>query len=214
MEKPNLQASRRQTQEALKKYWYVPGLLILLALLFLTGSWYGKKAADQKATGGRRILHYVDPMNPAHTSSEPGLAPCGMKMEPVFDDGGQAAGSAMHPGSVMITPEKQQIIGVRTATVEKSPWTYTLRTVGKVAVDQTRTYRLNAFVEGWVVKIFDNTNGSLVRKDEPLATFYNRDLPTTLQTFYLCSRCGGAHESGSEFVVEPAGPAGGAETLG
>ena len=108
-----------------------------------------------------------------------------MKMEPVYaDDGGQAAGSAMPPGSVKITPEKQQIIGVRVATVEKSPWTYTLRTVGKVAVDETRTYRLNAFIEGWVVKIDDNTTGSLVRKDEPLATFYNRDLPTTLQTFY------------------------------
>ena len=108
-----------------------------------------------------------------------------MKMEPVYaDDGGQVAGSAMPPGSVKITPEKQQIIGVRVATVEKSPWTYTLRTVGKVAVDETRTYRLNAFVEGWVVKIYNNTTGSLVRKDEPLATFYNRDLPTTLQTFY------------------------------
>ena len=77
-------------------------------------------------------------MNPAHTSPEPGLAPCGMKMEPVYaDDGGQAASSAMPPGSVKITPEKQQIIGVRVATVEKSPWTYTLRTVGKVAVDET-----------------------------------------------------------------------------
>ena len=185
MEKSNLNPSLQQAQAALKKYWYVPGLLILLAVLFLAGSWYGKTVAGKNAAGGRHILHYVDPMNPAHTSPEPGLAPCGMKMEPVYaDDGGQAAGSAMPPGSVKITPEKQQIIGVRVATVEKSPWTSTLRTVGKVAVDETRTYRLNAFVEGWVVRIYHNTTGSLVRKDEPLATFYNRDLPTTLQTFF------------------------------
>jgi len=43
---------------------------------------------------------------------------------------------------------------------------------------------INAFIEGWAVRIYDNTTGSLVRKDDPLATFYNPDLPATLQTFY------------------------------
>ncbi len=185
MEKSNLNTTLQQAQAALKKYWYVPGLLFLLAVLFLAGSWYGKTVAEQKTAGGRRILHYVDPMNPAHTSAEPGLAPCGMKMEPVYaDDGGQAAGSAMPPGSVKITPEKQQIIGVRVATVEKSPWTYTLRTVGKVAADETRTYRVNAFSEGFVTKVYDISTGSLVRKGEPLAKFYSKDLFTALQTYY------------------------------
>jgi membrane fusion protein, copper/silver efflux system len=76
-------------------------------------------------------------------------------------------------------------MGLRIAAVEQSPWTYTLRTSGKVAVDENRVYRLNAFIEGWVVKIFNNTTGSLVRKDDPLATFYNRDLPTLLQTYFF-----------------------------
>ena len=185
MEKSNLNTTLQQAQAAFKKYWYVPGLLFLLAVLFLAGSWYGKTVAEQKTAGGRRILHYVDPMNPAHTSPEPGLAPCGMKMEPVYaDDGGQAAGSAMPPGSVKITPEKQQTIGVRVATVEKSPWTYTLRTVGKVAADETRTYRVNAFSEGFITKVYDISTGSLVRKGEPLAKFYSKDLFTALQTYY------------------------------
>jgi membrane fusion protein, copper/silver efflux system len=185
MEKSNLNTTLQQAQAALKKYWYVPSLLILLAVLFLAGSWYGKTVAGQNAAGGRRILHYVDPMNPAHTSAEPGLAPCGMKMEPVYaDDGGHAAGSAMPPGSVRITLEKQQIIGVRVATVEKSPLTHTLRTVGKVAADETRTYRVNAFSEGFITKVYDISTGALVRKDEPLAMFYSKDLFTALQTYY------------------------------
>jgi membrane fusion protein, copper/silver efflux system len=184
MEESNVNTTLQRAQAALKKYWYVPGLLILVAVLFLAGSWYGKTVAGQNTAGGHRILHYVDPMNPAHTSAEPGLAPCGMKMEPVYaDDGGQAAGSAV-PGSVKITPEKQQIIGVRVATVEKSPWTYTIRTVGKVAADETRTYRVNAFSEGFITKVFDISTGSLVRKDEPLAMFYSKDLFTALQTYY------------------------------
>ena len=76
-------------------------------------------------------------MNPAHTSPEPGLAPCGMKMEPVYADGeGKAADSSLPPGAVKLTSQKQQLLGVRVATVEKAPYTYNLRALGKVAVDE------------------------------------------------------------------------------
>lgn len=189
MAKPNLNTEDKQLQAVLKKYWYVPGVLLILVVLFLAGSWYGqRKINSQTSAGNRRILYYVDPMNPAHTSSEPGLAPCGMKMEPVYAEAeGQTAGSALFPGSVKITPEKQQIIGVRVATVAKSPWTYTLRTVGKVAADETRTYRLNAFSDGFITKVYDNSTGSLVRKDEPLAAYYSKDLFTALQTYYYAA---------------------------
>jgi hypothetical protein len=109
--------------QSLKNYWYVPGLLIVLVVLFLSGSWYGKRqVATQKVAGSRPILYYVDSMNPAHTSPKPGLAPCGMKLEPVYaDDGGRIAGPAIPPGSFQITPEKQQLIGLRVAAVEKCP---------------------------------------------------------------------------------------------
>jgi len=159
---------------------------MILALLFWAGSWYGQtKRVGHNETGKRTVLYYVDPMNPSHTSLEPGLAPCGMKMEPVYtNDEDQPAGLALASGSVKITPEKQQMVGVRVAKVEQTPWTYALRTLGKVAVDETRIYRLNAYTEGWIVRTYDNSTGSLVRKDEPLAAFYSKDLLTALQTFY------------------------------
>ena len=188
MGQSNSSTTWRQAQKTLRKHWHVLVLLVLLVVLFLAGSWYGqRKTLDQKTVGGRHILHYVDPMNPAHTSPEPGLAPCGMKMEPVYaDDEGQTGGSNLPPGSVKISPEKQQLLGVRLAAVEKSSWTYRLGTVGRVVPDDDLVYRLNAFIEGWIVKINKHTTaGSLVRKDEPLATFYNRDLPSTLQNFYF-----------------------------
>jgi RND family efflux transporter MFP subunit len=186
MEKPNPTKEARQLHIVLKKYWHVPVFLLIVVVLFLAGSWYGQgKVESQTSAGNRRILYYIDPMNPTHTSPEPGLAPCGMKMEPVYaEEDGQTAGSAMNPGSVKITPEKQQIIGVRVDAVAKSPWTHTIRTVGKVAADETRTYRLNAFSDGFIIRVFDNSTGSLVRKDEPLATYYSKDLFTALQTYY------------------------------
>ena len=63
------------------------------------------------------------------------------------------------------SPEKQQDLGVRVATVEKTPWTYTLKLRGKVAVDETRTYRLNAFSEGFIRKYTTTPPAVLVRKE-------------------------------------------------
>lgn len=186
MDKQNQTREKRPASAAKKNILSFSGLLLLLALLFWAGSWYGQtKGGSRQGTGSRNVLYYVDPMNPAHTSAEPGLAPCGMKMEPVFaDDAAQPAGPALPPGSVRINSEKQQMIGVRVAKAEKAPWTHRLRTVGKVAVDEARVYRLNAYADGWIVKVYDNSTGSLVRKDEPLAKYYNRDLAAALQTFY------------------------------
>ena len=138
--------------------------------------------------GEKRILYYVDPMNPSHTSPEPGLAPCGMKMEPVYaDDAEMPEGLDLPPGSVKITPERQQQVGVKVAKVEETPWTYTLRALGKVAVDENRIYQVNAFIDGWIVRAFPNSTGSIVRRDEPLASYYSKELPTALQTFFYAS---------------------------
>ena len=58
-----------------------------------------------------------------------------MKMEPVYADARETPdGPALPPGSVKITPERQQLIGVKVAKVEETPWTYTLRALGTVAV--------------------------------------------------------------------------------
>ena len=68
-------------------------ILLLLAGAFVAGygyrRWYAKSPA---APSGRRILYYVDPMHPAYKSDKPGIAPdCGMKLEPVYADGGVSA---------------------------------------------------------------------------------------------------------------------------
>jgi Cu(I)/Ag(I) efflux system membrane fusion protein len=160
-------------------YTYAVLLLVIILGAFMLGSWYGRgDAGKSQDSKGRRILHYVDPMNPAHTSPEPGLAPCGMKMEPVYaeGEGREVPPASLPPGSVKITSEKQQIIGVRVATVEKRPWSYTLRTPGRVVADETLVYRLNLVGEGFIRQVYANSTGSLVMKDEPLVTYYNSEL--------------------------------------
>ena len=48
---------------------------------------------------------------------------------------------------IHISPEKQQLIGVRVGPVEKASGTRTLRTLGRVALDETRVFRVTVPVE-------------------------------------------------------------------
>jgi membrane fusion protein, copper/silver efflux system len=171
---------------------YVVGgiLLILVICAFVAGSWFSRRDSSRDgSTGARRILYYVDPMNPAHTSDKPGIAPCGMKMEPVYaDEGatGAATGSApssMPPGTVKVSPEKQQVIGVRLGRVEKASTKHVLRTTGRVTADETRIYRINAAVDGWIVESGPNRVGSLVKKDERLGSFYSPEFLSAQQAY-------------------------------
>jgi Cu(I)/Ag(I) efflux system membrane fusion protein len=79
----------------------------------------------------------------------------------------------MPPGTVAISPERQQAIGVRAEPVAKKPYTQTVRLLGRVVADETRTYFINATIDGWVTKTYPNTTGSFVKKNETLAAFYS-----------------------------------------
>ncbi len=81
--------------------------------------------------------------------------------------------SSLLPGTVRVSPKKQQVVGVQVGQVERSPFTHTIRLLGKVAPDETRVYFINATVDGWITKTFPNTTGSFVKKDETLAAFYS-----------------------------------------
>ena len=107
----------------MKKPLILFSLLILLVVSFVGGARFNQHGTNQNVidSGERKILHYVDPMNPANTSKEPGIAPCGMPMEPVYadDDGLSFSGQSLSPslGAVKINLQKQQIIGVQTEEV-------------------------------------------------------------------------------------------------
>ncbi len=174
-----------RTPRLTRRSWTLVGAAILILLTgFLAGSFYSKRHEAAAGAGGRTALYYVDPMNPAHTSPVPGLAPCGMKMEPVYaDEVGDYPDSSLAPGTVRVTPRKQQLIGVRSATVEKAPFTYTFRALGKVAVDETRIYRMNAAIDGWIREVGNNSTGSVVQKDETLAVFYSPEFLSAQQAY-------------------------------
>lgn len=91
----------------------------------------------------------------------------------------------MPPGSVMIDPTKQQLIGVKIGEVETVPLTRTVRAVGKITFDETRIIRIHPKIEGWIENVFVNFTGMAVKKGQPLLSIYSPDLVSTQQEFLL-----------------------------
>ena len=66
--------------------------ILLIAAAFVGGYALSHWRSAAAVPAGRKVLYWVDPMHPAYKSDKPGIAPdCGMKLEPVYADGGQPA---------------------------------------------------------------------------------------------------------------------------
>jgi len=94
-------------------------------------------------------------------------------------------GMNMPAGTAVISPDKQQLMGVRITTVERKPLVRTVRTVGTITYDETKVTHVHSKVEGWIDKLYANYTGELVKKGQPLFTLYSPDLLATQQEYLL-----------------------------
>ncbi len=121
----------------------------------------------------RKVLYYRDPKDAGYKSQRPGSNPkTGNPLEPVY------AGdlSAMPVGTVQITPERRQLIGITYGQVESGGGSRTIRAVGMVAFDETRIQHVHTRIDGWIDKVFVDYVGQLVAKGQPLLTLYSPEM--------------------------------------
>src|SRR6516162_3730651 len=157
---------------------------VAIALLAILSYAAGRRHTARVATtsiGARRVVYWVDPMHPSYKSDRPGIAPdCGMALEPVYaDDSNHARPSAgaahLPPGGVVINGSAQELLGIQLATVQSSGSVRVIRLLGHVVAEDTRVYRINSGMEGFVRETYNDSVGVHVKKDEKLATYYGPD---------------------------------------
>ncbi len=125
--------------------------LLLSALLLTLGAGGGYWAATQGIGSGatkateKAPLYWVNPMDPRDKRDAPAKDNMGMDFIPVYEE--QKNGS---PGTVTISPEIQQNLGVRLAKVERLPIHQQIETVGYVGYDEDRLEAVNARMAGWI----------------------------------------------------------------
>jgi Cu(I)/Ag(I) efflux system membrane fusion protein len=79
--------------------------------------------------------------------------------------------------------DRQQLIGVTYAKVEKRPFHHVIRSFGMVAYDKQRHWDYVARVDGYVKKLFVFSRGELLEKDAPILSLYSPDLLSTQNEF-------------------------------
>jgi membrane fusion protein, copper/silver efflux system len=134
--------------------------------------------------GGKgRILYYRNPMGLPDTSPVPKKDSMGMDYIPVTE--GEETDDA---GTVKISPDRVQKLGVQTAPVEPRVLTRTIRAVGTVQADERRLYVVNTKFEGWIQKLYVNATGQTVTRGQPLMEIYAPELVVAEREYLLAWR--------------------------
>ncbi len=167
----------------------VPAILVVVALglAFAAGSWVTWRASRRAPAhaAGVAAQRYTCPMHPAYSSDHEGDCPsCGMRLVPASAGEPSSSGSGLPPNVLKVSAERQQLIGLRLATVETAGLGRTVRTVGRVAVDENRVYKLVATAEGLVRSLSPTAAGGFVRKEQVLLTFYSTDFLSAQQAYF------------------------------
>lgn len=124
-------------------------LILVVSLLSLTGAAFIAGCGDKTPTSGGEhgkdeISHYTCPMHPHIHSDKPGECPiCHMDLVPVYKQGTTPSGGS----SLNISPERQQLIGIKTQMAVKKEVAQEIRTVGRVAFDPDLAVAQREFLE-------------------------------------------------------------------
>jgi RND family efflux transporter MFP subunit len=118
-------------------------------------------------------------MHPSYRSDRPGVAPdCNMALTPVYADDAPAGPSAVH-----LDKAQETAIGLRTEPAREETEAGEIRSVARVEVQESRLYAVTAGADGWVRHIYGGESGSQVKKGQPLASYYSRDIVTPQQAY-------------------------------
>ena len=161
-------------------------------LLVCAGAIAGAIAMQLVGTGGgdgaageeeAKPLYWVAPMDPNYRRDGPGKSPMGMDLVPVYAD--DAGGDDSGPGTVRISPEVVNNLGVRTARVKSGRLPTVVRTVGNVVYDEDHMQHIHSRVEGWVERLHIKAEGDPVTRGAPLYDLYSPQLVNAQEELLL-----------------------------
>jgi Cu(I)/Ag(I) efflux system membrane fusion protein len=165
----------------------VMGVVAVASIAYATGAL--KKvsvAARQEA-----VTLYTCPMHPAIVQDHPGECPiCGMTLVPKLNAGTTGPqGARPLPGltEIELTPERIQLIGMKTAKVERASLGDALRTTGVIAADESGLAVVSVRFSGWIQQLLVSETGRRVKRGEVLATLYSPEVLRAEQE-YLTAR--------------------------
>ncbi|MFB3884779.1 MAG: efflux RND transporter periplasmic adaptor subunit [Thermodesulfobacteriota bacterium] len=163
------------------KRWTSSILLLIVLPWLISGCGKGNEAAAQK----EKVKPEQKETEKAQKESDMEMEMKGLTMESIQKEGKM---QEVASGTVQISPERQQLIGVKSGTVEMRPLEKVIRTVGRIDYDEKRLVTINPKVGGWIEDLFVDFTGRYVMKGEPLLTIYSPELVSTQEEYLLALR--------------------------
>ena len=130
----------------------------------------------------KKPLYWVAPMDANYQRDKPGKSPMGMDLIPFYASDGAENDS---PGTVRISPDVVNNLGVRTAVAERRSMHSEIKTVGYVKYDEDKLLHIHPRVEGWIETLYVKAAGDPVEKGQPLYDIYAPALVNAQEEFVL-----------------------------
>tara|TARA_R110000737_G_scaffold332220_1_gene348980 strand:+ start:3063 stop:4883 length:1821 start_codon:yes stop_codon:yes gene_type:complete len=131
----------------------------------------------------KKPIYWVAPMDANYKRDKAGKSPMGMDLVPVYDDGGK--GPDEGPGTIRISPDVVNNLGVRTSTASYKSLHTEINTVGYVTYDEDKLVHIHPRVEGWIEKLYIKAVGDPVKKNQPLYDIYSPALVNAQEELLL-----------------------------
>lgn len=171
------------------------GIAALLIAALAAGYWLGNRGhgtgtaetetlAQDDEKPARKILFYRNPMGLPDTSPTPKLDSMGMDYLPVYE------GEEESSGLVNLSTEKIQKLGVRTETVELRNLGRSIRAVGITQINEQKLYSVAPRFEAWIDRLYVNTTGQYVQKDQELMEVYSPELSSAQAEYTAAAQAG------------------------
>ncbi|TRZ84747.1 efflux RND transporter periplasmic adaptor subunit [bacterium] len=145
--------------------------------------------AEEPPAPPRKVM-YRSTMSPGEVSDKPGKDSMGMEMVPFEVEESGAVTEVGGRIQVKISPERQQLIGIKTAPVKSQSIHKLIKAIGRVDYAEPNISIVNLKFDGWVEKLFVNSTGRAVRRDEPLFDIYSPDLVAAQQEYLIALKAG------------------------
>lgn len=156
--------------------------ILLVSGIFIISGLFQLGIANEKMVTGKKILYWIDPMEPTVHYDKPGKSHMGMDVIPVYAEDE----TTNHPSSVIkISPAVVDNLGVRTAPVMQGDFAQNIETVGYINVDEDAISHVHTYTEGWVKKLFVKAVGDPVTKGQLIFQLYSPTLVNAQEEYLI-----------------------------
>lgn len=160
----------------------IVGALCGAGVTWIVASRQGQPMAMEESSAPQP-LYWVAPMDPNFRRDKPGKSPMGMDLVPVYAE--EQSGTDEGPGTITVSPEVVNNLGVRTARAEAGVLLTEINTVGYVQYNQDKLIHIHPRVQGWVEKLYVKAEGDPVQAGQALYDLYSPALVNAQEELVL-----------------------------